>query len=71
MIRYFEVDFENEFSMCIKGNRRPAKKDATLFLKNDIESLHLGKIIKITEIDYDYAHNGYEMEEEDRYPVFS
>lgn len=75
-IKYYEVEFgkrEDEtdvFSMCIVGVRKPTIEEAEKFLASDLEMMDYDHVTEVLEIDYDEAHNFFDMERENNFPVF-
>ena len=75
-IKYYEVEFgkrTNEtdvFSMCIVGKRKPTIEEAEKFLAEDLEMMGYDYVTEVLEIDYDEAHNFFDMERENDFPVF-
>jgi hypothetical protein len=77
MVKYFEVDIENStdneagtYSICIKGTRKPSKREAKEFLKKDMESLGYDTVSFINETTLEEAKNFYDMEGEANFPIF-
>jgi hypothetical protein len=81
--RYFEIEFDNEprgrewnencvgdYSICIIGKREPSFEEAEQFCKSDMEKTGYKYVVGVTEIDAEEAHNFFDMEQEDKFPVF-
>lgn len=81
--RYFEIEFDNEprgrdwnencigdYSICIIGKRVPSFEEAERFCKSDMEQMGYKYVVGVTEIDATEAHNFFDMEQEDKFPVF-
>lgn len=82
-IRYFEVEFDSEvrsnecgyetiefYSICIRATRKPSCEEAEEFCKSDIEAMGYKHVVGVTEIDAYEAHQFFDMDEEEKYPVF-
>lgn len=75
-IKYYEVEFGKRtdetdvFSMCIVGVRKPTIEEAEKFLASDLEMMGYDYVTEVLEIDYDEAHNFFDMERENDFPVF-
>lgn len=73
-VNFYEVCFDNgldrEYSMCIKGVRKPTCKEAEEFLKKDIEKFGLGQVYEVLEITEEEAYVAFDMERENEFPVF-
>lgn len=75
-IKYYEVEFgkrEDEtdvFSMCIVGVRKPTIEEAEKFLASDLEMMGYDHVNEVIEIDFEEAHNFFDMERENNFPVF-
>lgn len=54
--------------ICIRGFREPTIEEATEFCKEDIVAPQ--KIFRISKISYLTAHNEFNMEDEDKFPIF-
>lgn len=84
VINYYEVEFgkseelnddsfcdtPDRYSMCILGKRMPSVEEAKVFLKVDMNNLGYDEITDIREIDYEEAHEFFDMSNEDNFPVF-
>lgn len=76
-IKYYEVEFGKRedktdvFSMCIVGVRKPTIEEAEKFLAEDLEMMGYDHITEVLEIDYDEAHNFFDMERENQFPIFA
>lgn len=69
-VKYYEVDFNNEFGICILGTRQPTIEEAEKFCKKDMEKYDATSVIFVAETDYNTAHSCYAMEDEASFPVF-
>ena len=82
-IRYFEVEFDNEvrsrecgddavgfYSICIRAMRKPSHEEAEEFCKSDIEAMGYKHVVAVREIDAYEAHQFFDEDEEEKYPVF-
>ena len=83
-IKYFEIergkecelndesfgDTPDRWSMCILGKRMPNVEEAKIFLKSDMELMGYDAITDIREIDYDEAHEFFDMTLENEFPIF-
>lgn len=84
-IKYYEVELgksvelnddsfcntPDRYSMCILGNRMPTLKEAEVFLKKDMELMGYDAVTMVIEIDFDEAHNFFDMEKENQFPIFN
>ena len=68
-IQYFEVEFENDISMCIRGVRKPSVKEATEFCGSDAARMY-GVVTDVSAIDRNIAERDFNLEDEDSWPVF-
>lgn len=68
--RYFEITFNDGYSICIRGMRRPTLDEATIFCKSDMEYFGLKNVVEVIEIDKKEAHDFFDMENESVYPIF-
>ena len=73
-VRYFEVDMINRegndcYSMCIKADHEPTKREVKKFLAKDMKNLGYTKIDTIVETTLEEAKNFYDMENEENFPV--
>ena len=75
-IKYYEVEFGKRadetdvFSMCIVGKRKPTIEEAEKFLASDLEMMGYDHVTEVLEIDHDEAHNFFDMERENQFPIF-
>lgn len=69
-MKYYEIDFDNEYGICIKGTRKPTIKEAEEFCKTDIEQSNAEHVIFINETTLEDACHFYAMENEEQFPVF-
>ena len=78
--KYYEVEFGHEefddskdmadtYSICIIAEHHPSIEEAKEFCKDDMEKFGYEYVIGVTELDYDEAHNFFDMENEDKFPV--
>ena len=58
------------YSICILGTRKPTIEEAMEFCEKDMKEFGYESITDIIEIDYEEAHNFFDMENEDSLPVF-
>lgn len=81
--KYYEIEFDNdvrcrddtdetigEYSICIIGKRKPSYKEAEEFCKEDMKITGYKHVVAIREIDAYEAHTFFDMENEDKFPVF-
>lgn len=81
--KYFEIEFDNsprgrewnedcigDYSICIIGERKPSFEEAEQFCKSDMEIMGYKYVVGITEIDSEEAHTFFDMEQEDKLPIF-
>jgi hypothetical protein len=69
-VKYYEVDFDNEYGMCILGLRQPTIEEAKEFCKKDMELWGAKEVVFISETDYETAISCYSMENEASFPIF-
>lgn len=77
-IKYYEVEMSSKtqpeemgtYSICIKGLRKPTKKEAEEFIKKDLNSSGYDYVSFVNEIDLEEAKCFYDMENEANFPVF-
>ena len=78
--KYYEVEFGNRpfapdtedddtYSICIIAEHLPSIKEATEFCKEDMEKCGYKFVRSVTDISYEEAHNFFDMENEDKFPV--
>ncbi len=82
--KYYEIEFDNEprgkelsddeyignYSICIIGKRKPTIKEAEEFYKNDMKQMGYKFVVAVREVDSDEAHSFFDMDNEEKYPVF-
>jgi len=68
-INYYEAEFSDGYSICIKGERKPTITEANEFLKVDCMNMKT-TVINVLDIDNNEAHNFFDMSNEDKFPVF-
>ena len=69
-VHYYCVEFDDGYSMAIKGIMMPTRKEAESFLANDIAQLNLGKVTNVYMIDEQEVYVGYDTTYIDKWPVF-
>lgn len=74
-IKYYEVFFggysTEQFSMCIRGVRRPSADEANVFLSWEVDHCAGGKpVSEVYEIDRTEAESLYDFSNEENWPVF-
>lgn len=78
--KYYEVEFGHEpfsqetedcdtYSICIIAEHSPSIEETTEFCKKDMEKLGYEVVRGITDITYEEAHNFFDMENEENFPV--
>ena len=77
---YYEIEFgsfddnnvltDDTYSICIKGNRKPTIKEAAEFCKEDLKIVGYDAVISVDEISHEEAIHFYDMENEEKFPVF-
>lgn len=67
-IKFFEVDFENGYSLCIKSFREPSIDDANRWLASDV--IQFGSVTGVYPIEETEARKFYDFENETQWPVF-
>lgn len=83
MKKYYEVEFDHsprgaewnedcigDYSICIIGTRQPTFAEATDFCKSDMQKTGYEYVVSVREIDEEEAHTFFDMEQEDKFPVF-
>ena len=68
-INYYEVEFNDGYSICILGERKPTIEEASVFLKEDCEKIKT-IVANVQEIDSDEAHTFFYMVNEANFPIF-
>jgi len=75
--KYYEVEIGNSQdpggdtdNICIRGIRKPTKKEAAVFLAEDMKTNGCDKVLFVGEISYEDACRFYDMEDERTFPVF-
>ena len=68
-VNYYELEFDDEYSICIKGERKPTVEEANIFAKADCEKFG-ASIIDVLEISDKEAHMSFDMEKEESFPIF-
>lgn len=74
--KYYEVEFGKKsdetdiFSMCIIGICKPSVEEAEKFLAEDLDVMGYDQVNEVLEIDYEEAHNFFDMERESNFPIF-
>ena len=84
MKRYCEIEFDNftrnrdtdgdivgDYSICIIGVRKPTIQEVEQFCKHDMEITGYKYVVNVLEIDREEAHKFFDMENEDKLPIFS
>lgn len=87
-IKYYEVMFDTiprniedldgdvvgEYSICIRGTRRPSLKEAAEFCKEDMEIMSKSYgdlfVVNVAEISKEEAQAFFNMDNEDTFPIF-
>lgn len=69
-MNYYEIDFDNEYGICIKGVRQPTIEEAEQFCKSDLKESNAKHVVFIRETTLEDARYFYDMENEANYPVF-
>ncbi len=88
-IKYYEVMFDTvprneedldgdvvgEYSICIRGTRRPSLKEAAEFCKEDMEIMSKSYgdlfVVNVAEISKEEAQTFFNMDNEESFPIFS
>lgn len=78
--KYFEVEFAryigkfgdyiSDYSICIVGKREPSTEEATDFCKEDLKKLGYDFVSNALPLSVDEAHEFFDMENEETFPVF-
>lgn len=81
---YYEVEFAHSedmgeeehiihvpdrYSICIKATHYPTKEEVKEFCKEDMQKLGYDFVCDILQIDYEEAHNFFDMENEENFPI--
>lgn len=79
--KYFEVefaryigdfgDYTSDYSICIIGEREPTTEEATEFCKEDLQRLGYDFVSNVFPLSSEEAHNFFDMENEEAFPIFS
>lgn len=75
-VHYYECEFGYEkpeqgtYSICVKGLRKPTKKEAERFCASDMNLLGLTHCLAVDECSHEEAKAFYDMEQEERFPTF-
>lgn len=72
-MKYFEVCYGKDNSICIRGEVQPSKEEAENFLFSDAARLGYNTkkgVTKIIELSKEEAYSAFDMENEERFPVF-
>lgn len=70
MYKYYEVEFEDTYSMVIKGKRIPTYKEVEEFLKEDMKNMGVKEVVSVIEISEDEARLFFDFSNEKNWPVF-
>lgn len=78
--KYFEVEFAryigdfedyiSDYSICIIGKREPSTEEATEFCKEDLQRLGYDFVSNVFPLSSEEAHNFFDMENEEAFPIF-
>ena len=68
--KYYEIEFEDTYSMVIKAKRRPTYKEAEEFLQEDMKNMGVKEVVSVTEISEDEARLFFDFSNEKNWPVF-
>ena len=75
--KYYEIEVCDSrspglgsYSFCIKGVRQPTKEEAAAFLAGDLEQYGCDNVLYVGEISSEEAHDAYDMNREDTFPIF-
>lgn len=77
--QYYECEFakgtednytSNGYSICIVAKREPTLEEATEFLKQDLEYIGYDFVSNIFPLTYEEAHDMFDMDNEENFPVF-
>ena len=81
--KYYEIEFDNDvrcreytdetvgdYSICIIGERKPTYEEAENFCKEDMKTMGYKYVVAIREIDSEEAHTFFDMDNEEKFPVF-
>lgn len=78
--KYYEVefaryigdfeDYTSDYSICIIGKRDPSIEEAKEFCKEDLQRLGYDFVSNVFPISCEEAHEFFDMENEDTFPIF-
>lgn len=66
-IKYYELDFDDNDGMLIKGVRKPSIEEANNFVKDD---LHANSVVGVFSIEETEARAFYDFTNENEWPIF-
>ncbi len=71
--RYIGIfkDYTSDYSICIIGEREPSTEEATEFCKEDLQRLGYDFVSNVFPLSWEEAHNFFDMENEEAFPIFS
>lgn len=67
-MKYFEVEFENTFSVACKGLRVPSDKEASKFCAKEVADN--GEVISVIEIPLTEVETFFDVENISKWPIF-
>lgn len=68
-LNYYEAEFSDGYSICIKGLRKPTIEEANDFLKEDCKNMNVS-VIDVLDLDEDEAYTFFDMSNEANFPIF-
>jgi hypothetical protein len=69
-MNYYEILFDNEYGVCIKGVRQPSTEEAQAFCQSDITKSGATAVISVDPIGIEDARAFYDMSNEEHFPIF-
>lgn len=67
-MKYFEVEFEDTYSIACRGVRVPSIEEATQFCRDEVKEF--GDIVSVTEIPLAEVIMFFDSEDIDNWPIF-
>lgn len=67
MVSYYELDFDDNYGMVIKGTECPTIYEAEEFVRKDLMGRHITGVFPIDENE---ARCFYDFSNEEKWPVF-
>lgn len=64
------LEYFSDYSICIVGTREPSIGEAAKFCAEDLKNLGYDFVSNVLPISKEEAHSFFDMDEEDKFPVF-